>query len=133
MKDVLSAEAIRILRGVQVRILREPELYDQWIVASRSHTCKSPCCFSGHAAFVKGGEKLFDHYLESWGEIAETQLAEILGVSSSMADELFSEWPEKDGISAVHRGAWEKPMTMEAAIDGAKYIDEFIAKYEEKS
>jgi hypothetical protein len=122
MKE-LSAEAIEILRGVQVCILREPELYDQTQCPMEHMTCDSPCCFAGWAAWVKGGEKLFNHYLKPEGIIEVDALAEILGIDWGQAEELFSEWPD------LVRPAWDIPCTKAAAIDGAAYIDEFIAKY----
>jgi hypothetical protein len=128
-KEALSSEAVEILRQVQVCILREPELYDQASVPFMSclMTCDSPCCFSGWVAWVKGGKKLFNYYMDDDGAIGVDALSEMLGITYDMAHELFADWPFRQ-----MRAAWLFPRTLRAAEDGAAYIDQFIAKYRPK-
>jgi hypothetical protein len=63
--------------------------------------------------------------MERDGLLASSALSEMLSITYKMAEELFAEWPSLD----LDRDAWEQPRTLEAAKDGAAYIDKFIAKY----
>jgi hypothetical protein len=124
--EYLTEEAVWILEGVIIGILQEPELYDQNTIPDKysEDSCRTPCCFAGWAAYVKGGRKLFDEILQKHVCIATLGLAEILGCSEELADELFYNWP-----GSIERPAWKNPRTKAAAEDGAEYLRSFIEKY----
>jgi hypothetical protein len=120
----LPERAIQILRDVQFCIRREWWLYSQEDTPRESAACDSPCCFSGWIAWVIGGEAEFDKQMKlGLGCIGQMGISSMLGIPWELANELYASWPDSD------RDAWICPRTKEGAEDGARYIDEFIARH----
>lgn len=116
----LSKESIRKLRAVKAAILAEPELYDQCNFPSSycGHTCLTPCCIEGWAAWVNNpNPEAYNSGVQRGG----FSLATELGITTEEGGLLFSGWDD------AFSDAWDFPGTRRGARAGAKRIDHFIA------
>lgn len=118
----LSKFTIQKLRAIQQAILAEPELYNQGAFPEAyGHSCNTPCCFSGWAAWIDTGTSVkYNRLLKARGELGKYFMTESLRITVEQAQLLFTEWPEKNSP------AWSEPGTMAAARDGVARIDLFI-------
>ena len=100
----MNREAIKEL----IEILKKTNTFDQTRFFNSGNPCGTPACIAGHALAMRG----FIYYMTSPGMCVHPsapdsrffineQAAEILGLDSWDAEELFSPWPDVSKYDAV--------------------------------
>jgi len=123
----LKKSTIQKLELMKACILQEPELYDQgeYPNALQGHTCNTPCCLAGWAAWVLDPNiKRYNERLRRGNHFDSMTMARDLEITIAQADRLFLYWP--DLPNGERNPAWGKPKTPASAKAAAERIDQFI-------